>query len=325
MEKRNEIIRWTIIIAAILVILGLTIMAVVVSQKQAAKMSESVSELMLEDNSENLAAEPISITPVYESGIMIVEKPMFLGAGDGGSDSAFAKTLSATVYPVDAPDKTVDWSVSWAPDASRINETVTQYVTVTPNSNGSNVAVVRCLKGFEGDYIYVTVTTRVGGFSATCQVEYVGTPQVLTIDTTGKTIVTDSSWGKSMLEVECGSSATMNLNLDNDIHAVGSSYGNYTFSVVAHGSVDIDAHIHSNSTGEDTYSVQVLELRVGENLTYDGKYGLYLERRLALKTGNSLLKQIPQCLRSRIWQVTVAVGRRERSNNTLTVRFPISP
>ena len=280
MEFSKEKVRWIVIVAAILVILGLTIAAVVVSQKQAVKVNETVSELMLEDNSENLSAEPISITPVIESGIMVVEKPMFLGAGDGGSDTAFAKTLSATVYPVDAPDKRVDWTVAWAPDASRASQSVGQYITVTPNSDGSNVAVVRCLKSFEGDHIYVTVTTRVGGFSATCQVDYVGTPQTLAIDTTGKSVVTDSAWGKSMLEVECGSTASLDLKLDNELHAVGSSYGNYTFSVVAHGSIDIDIHAHNNTSGEDTYSVSQIELRVGENMTSDGKYQLYLENLL---------------------------------------------
>lgn len=281
MEFSKEKIRWIIIISAILVILGLTITAVVVSQKQAAQVNETVSELLLEDNSENLSAEPIAITTISESGIMVLEKPMYLGAGDGGSgDSAFAKTLTATVLPVDAPDKSVDWSVAWAPDASRASQQVSQYITVTPNSDGSNIAVVRCLKSFEGDHIHVTVTTRVGGFSATCQVEYIGVPQTLAIDTTGKTVVTDSAWGKSMLEVECGSTASLNLNLDNELHAVGASYGNYTFSVVAHGSIDIDIHAHNNSSGEDTYSVSQIELRVGENMTSDGKYQLYLENLL---------------------------------------------
>lgn len=280
MEFSKEKIRWIIIISAILVILGLTIAAVVVSQKQAVQVNETVSELLLEDNSETLSAEPIAITTISESGIMVLEKPMYLGSGSGSSDSAFAKTLTATVYPVDAPDKSVDWTAAWAPDASRASQQVSQYITVTPTSDGSNTAVVRCLKSFEGDYIYVTVTTRVGGFSATCQVEYVGVPQTLAIDTTGKSVVTDSAWGKSMLEVECGSTASLDLKLDNELHAVGSSYGNYTFSVVAHGSIDIDIHAHNNSSGEDTYSVSQIELRVGENMTSDGKYQLYLENLL---------------------------------------------
>ena len=278
MEFSKEKIRWIIIISAILVILGLTIAAVVVSQKQAAQVNETVSELLLEDNSENLSAEPIAITTISESGIMVLEKPMYLGAGDGGSgDSAFAKTLTATVLPVDAPDKSVDWSVAWAPDASRASQQVSQYITVTPNSDGSNIAVVRCLKSFEGDHIHVTVTTRVGGFSATCQVEYIGVPQTLTIDTTGKTVVTDSSWGKSMLEVECGSTATLDLNLDNELHAVGASYGNYTFSLAAFGSADIDVHTHNNSSGEDNYSVSQVDLRISENPGTDGSRQVLLE------------------------------------------------
>ena len=277
MEFSKEKVRWIVIVAAILVILGLTIAAVVVSQKQAVKVNESVSELMLEDNSENLAAEPISITPVIESGIMIVEKPMFLGAGDGGSDSAFAKTLTATVLPIDAPDKTVDWSVAWASDASRSSQQVSQYITVTPNSDGSNVAVVRCLKGFEGDHILVTVTTRVGGFSATCQVDYVGTPQTLTINTSGKTVKTDTAWNKSMVELQCGSDYTFNLDLDNDLHAVGSSYGNYTFSVATFGTIQVNLHAHNNYSGEDTYSVETEEYKIADLLESDGYIYTFFE------------------------------------------------
>ena len=271
MEFSKEKIRWIVIISAILVILGLTIAAVVVSQKQAAKVNETVSELMLEDNSETLAAEPISITTISESGIMVLEKPMYLGSGDGGSgDSAFAKTLTATVLPIDAPDKSVDWTVAWATDASRSNQPVAQYITVTPNSDGSNVAVVRCLKSFEGDHILVTVTTRVGGFSATCQVEYIGKPQTLTIDTTGKTVKTDTAWNKSMVELQCGSEYYFDLDLDNDLHAVGSSYGNYTFSVEAFGSIDLNVHTHNNSTGTDNYTTETENHLVGDVLESSG-------------------------------------------------------
>ena len=271
MEFSKEKIRWIVIISAILVILGLTIAAVVVSQKQAAQVNETVSALLLEDHSENLSAEPIAITTISESGIMVLEKPMFLGAGDGGSgDSAFAKTLTATVLPVDAPDKSVDWSVAWASDASRSSQQVNQYITVTPNADGSNVAVVRCLKSFEGDHILVTVTTRVGGFSATCQVEYVGVPQTMTINTTGKTVKTDTAWNKSMVELQCGSEYYFDLDLDNELHAVGSSYGNYTFSVAAYGSIDVNVHAHNNSTGQDTYSVETEEHKVGDVLESSG-------------------------------------------------------
>ena len=161
----------------------------------------------------------------------------------------------STVIPYDAPNKKVDWSAAWAPGSTRANQNVSEYLTVTPNEDGSPIAFVRCLKSFEGDNIIVTVTTRVGGFHATCQVEYKGIPESLTIDTTGKTIRHDSAWGVDMVELTCGDTYPLNLVLDNELHAVGSTYGQYTIHIESHGSIQTDDRNHSNTTHEDTYSV----------------------------------------------------------------------
>lgn len=86
-----------------------------------------------------------------------------------------AYTLTATIMPEDAFDKTVDWSIAFAdPSSSWANgKTVTDYVTVTPSSNGSLTATVQCLQDF-GEQIIVTVTSRNNSSAkATCTVDYV--------------------------------------------------------------------------------------------------------------------------------------------------------
>lgn len=86
-----------------------------------------------------------------------------------------AYTLTATITPEDAFDKTVDWSIAFAnPSSSWANgKTVTDYVTVTPSSNGSLTATVQCLQDF-GEQIIVTVTSRNNSSAkATCTVDYV--------------------------------------------------------------------------------------------------------------------------------------------------------
>lgn len=83
-------------------------------------------------------------------------------------------TLTATVEPDSAPNKLVDWTVSFVnPSSEWANgKTVTDYVTVTPSSDGSTTAVVQCLQPF-GEQIKITVTSRDNSSaSAECTVDF---------------------------------------------------------------------------------------------------------------------------------------------------------
>lgn len=88
-------------------------------------------------------------------------------------------TVQATLTPADAYNQLVDWSVAWSDGASRSSENVTDYVIVTPESDGSLIATVECLKAFYGDTIIVTVTTRDGGYTASCECTYTVIPSAL--------------------------------------------------------------------------------------------------------------------------------------------------
>lgn len=94
--------------------------------------------------------------------------------------------LQATVLPVDATNKKVDWSAVWV-DGSDSSD-LSEYLTVTPESDGSTIASVRCYKAFDKK-INVIVTTRDGGFTAVCVVSYVGeNPSSLNIVFDGVTL-----------------------------------------------------------------------------------------------------------------------------------------
>lgn len=83
-------------------------------------------------------------------------------------------TLTATVYPTQAVDKTVDWSIAWVNASSSWanGKTVTDYVTVTPSSDGSTTATVQCLQPF-GEQIKITVTSRNNtNATASCTVDF---------------------------------------------------------------------------------------------------------------------------------------------------------
>lgn len=107
-----------------------------------------------------------------------------------------AYTLTATVQPADAANKAIDWSVSFtdAGDEWATGKTVTDYVTVTPTSDGALTATVENIAAF-GEQITVKATSRDNSSAyATCTVEYLQrtTGYTLTMDektysTTGTT------------------------------------------------------------------------------------------------------------------------------------------
>lgn len=85
-----------------------------------------------------------------------------------------AYTLTATITPSYATEKTVDWAVAFADPSSdwATGKTVTDYVTITPTSDGALTAMIECLQAF-GEQIIVTCSLRNNAeFSATCTVDY---------------------------------------------------------------------------------------------------------------------------------------------------------
>ena len=92
------------------------------------------------------------------------------------ADSAY--TLTATITPADANNKAVDWSIAWVNSNSAYasGKTVTNYVTVTPISDGNRTAKVTCKRAFGSDTILIIVTTRDGGFTAQCSATFKGAP-----------------------------------------------------------------------------------------------------------------------------------------------------
>ena len=83
--------------------------------------------------------------------------------------------VTATITPATASNKKVDWSLSWKNPSSiwANGKTVSDYVTITPSSDGSLTATISCIKEFS-EQIIVTVVSRANeNASATCNVDYV--------------------------------------------------------------------------------------------------------------------------------------------------------
>lgn len=83
-------------------------------------------------------------------------------------------TLTATITPSTATDKTVDWSVEFVNASSSwaSGKTASDYLSVTPTSDGSTTATVSAISAF-GEQIKITVTCRTNtDITASCTVDY---------------------------------------------------------------------------------------------------------------------------------------------------------
>ncbi len=89
------------------------------------------------------------------------------------ADTAY--TITATVTPSSATNKALDWSVAFKNPSSEwaTGKTVTDYVTITPTSDGALTATVECKQAF-GEPVVITATSReLSDISATATCDYV--------------------------------------------------------------------------------------------------------------------------------------------------------
>lgn len=209
------------------------------------------------------------VEPVFAVSVL-QEAGIFLSSGEvaeaGEASDGMTQTLTATVKPDDAPDKRVDWTVEWGAGASRGSENVSNYLTVTPNSDGSNVATVTCLQGFEGDGIIITVRTRVGNYSASCFVTYVGRPSSMTVNMSGYSTSTNNGWNKAIYALDSHNTYTFPIVMDNAIHQVGSNFHDYSISVTSYGSITATKTTGDPGSSTPTSTETVTENYVTENI-----------------------------------------------------------
>lgn len=146
------------------------------------------------------------------------------------ANGSVSKTLTAYVYPEDAKNKAVDWTIEWL-DTEETRD-ISDYLTLVPDSDGSATAQLTCLQAFDGEAL-VTVTSREGAFFDTCQVLFVGNPTELSVACDNLTEKT-GSFGK-YYEIGAGNSYTFDITPDNVFGTVGAECS-YTFEVKGHGS-----------------------------------------------------------------------------------------
>ncbi|MBO5009188.1 MAG: hypothetical protein J6D20_00590 [Clostridia bacterium] len=214
-----------------------------------SETEQNETDTQKNDSNEPLSVDNLSVETVSSDAVLLsASAPMLVSTTSGTSVS---QTLTATVIPATASNKAVDWSVEWADSTN--TATVTDYVTVTPASNGSTTATVTCKKAFSGN-IVVTVTTRESGYTAECIVSFVGKPTDINVTTT-LTAQTDG------YHVGIGNTYTFNVDLSNPFGQVGSGYNNITVELSGVGSMILgykEVYVSSgNTTWYDTSDTTV--------------------------------------------------------------------
>ena len=130
------------------------------------------------------------------------------------SDESVDVRIQAYVRPDDAVNKEVDFSVAWGNAPTHGSENVTNYLTVTPDSDGSTMATVSCKKAFGDDTIVITVTTREGGYTATCTVTFTGIASGIEITSSTATKKSTSARGE-YYELGTNKTYTFDIGLTN--------------------------------------------------------------------------------------------------------------
>ena len=146
------------------------------------------------------------------------------------ANGSVSKTLTAYIYPEDAKNKAVDWTIEWM-DTEETKD-ISEYLTLTPDSDGSATAQLTCLQAFDGEAL-VTVTSREGAFFDTCRVLFVGNPSSVNVSCDALSLKS-GSFG-TYYEIGAGNSYTFDITPDNVFGTVGAEC-NYTFEVKGHGS-----------------------------------------------------------------------------------------
>lgn len=171
------------------------------------------------------------------------------------AETGVSKTITATVQPSSAENKAVDWTLKWADGAPLASSSISEYATVTPQSDGSTTVTLKFLKSFLGSDMILTVTTREGGFTDTAIVRYTGIPDTLSV----------SDW---KTEMGVNNSYDFALELSAPLGVVGDKFNDFTVSVSCPFSIIVDDYTQTikvngtNVTTKNTWANTPTEIKV---------------------------------------------------------------
>ena len=218
-HKRSDTVKWVLTLFAFILV-GVMLAGVILGwfdkKEEPPAEEEQTEQAAIVDGEGNAMDEDI-VYPMPEkmsfSAAAFAQPLAQFGEPSGTtvtSPQSVDVRIEAYVYPESAANKAVDFSVAWGNAPTHGSEQVSNYLTVTPDSDGSTTATVSCKKSFGDDTIIITVTTREGGYTATCTVSFTGIASGIEITSSTATKKSTSERGEYY---ELGTSKTYTFNI----------------------------------------------------------------------------------------------------------------
>ena len=217
-HKRSDTVKWVLTLFAFILV-GVMLAGIILGwfdKKDELPVGEEQTEQAAVTDGEGNAMDEDTVYPMPEkmsfSAAAFAQPLAQFGEPTGTvtSEQSVDVRIEAYVYPESAANKEVDFSVAWGNAPTHGSEQVTNYLTVTPDSDGSTTATVSCKKSFGDDTIIITVTTREGGYTATCTVTFTGIASGIEITSSTATKKSTSERGEYY---ELGTSKTYTFNI----------------------------------------------------------------------------------------------------------------
>ena len=218
-HKRSDTVKWVLTLFAFILV-GVMLAGVILGwfdKKEEPPAEEEQTEQAAVTDGEGNAMDEDIVYPMPEkmsfSAAAFAQPLAQFGEPSGTtvtSPQSVDVRIEAYVYPESAANKAADFSVAWGNAPTHGSEQVSNYLTVTPDSDGSTTATVSCKKSFGDDTIIITVTTREGGYTATCTVSFTGIASGIEITSSTATKKSTSARGEYY---ELGTSKTYTFNI----------------------------------------------------------------------------------------------------------------
>lgn len=142
--------------------------------------------------------------------------PVKLSVADSAVLASYA--VKATIQPATASNQQVDWKVEWDANAALKNQKISDYLSVTPDSDGSLSARVDCYKSFIGNTAVLSATTRDSKIKGTCNIVFIGKATDIAVQS--KAVKKTTAERGEYYEVYPNKTHTFDINLSNVFNSV---------------------------------------------------------------------------------------------------------
>ncbi len=198
----------------------------------------------------------IDSTPFEVVQMEEVQMQLLFGASSVDTSAKTAsQTLVATISPSTAENQNVDWEIHWT-DSTK-TENISDYLTLTPQSDGALKATLTCKKSFRSvGTATVQVTARDGGAYALSVVTFVGNPDTITMD---KSAFTTKARGSmtACYALSSNSSYDIPVTISNVFNDLADNI-NVTMTSSGVGSVQLCNYTYSSATTTNTWETDSL-------------------------------------------------------------------